>query len=407
MTQPSQTPQSDVTRATGPTPAGAIGPLCHSAFESLASSLIVFDQGLNILLQNNAAKALLPPASNVAEVLSSLSVENAYVDWPAELRSIIQSHQPRHFDAMVSTEKDRGETYLHIVISPLRNQTTGEAVGGLLLADDVSSRISMERRLAVSERMAAVGKLAARVAHELNNPLDGILRYTNLAIRRLESFDDPKVSEYLEQARTGIVRMGQIVGALLEFSRSAPSTFEQATIKKIIEDALTAMEGRAHDASVTIVCNFHRADLPVVRGSSIFQVCCNLIKNAVDAMPDAGTLTITTDIVGPDVVIIFEDTGIGLPKNEDEDKIFEPFFTTKERGHGTGLGLAVCRELIQRYSGSITAARREPRGSIFTVKIPTRNCAPSTAPGRDVVSAKTEALASPESEELPAPTTDR
>lgn len=404
MTQPLQTPQSDAALAAYSKSSDAIGPLYHSAFESLASSLIVFDQRLNILLKNNAAKALLPPASNAAEVLSLLTVEDAYVDWPTELRSIIQSHHPRHFDAMVPAEKDRGETYLHIVISPLRNQATGEVVGGLLLADDVSSRISMERRLAVSERMAAVGKLAARVAHELNNPLDGILRYTNLAIRRLESSDDPKVSEYLEQAKTGILRMGQIVGALLEFSRSAPSTFEQATIKKIIEDALTAMDGRALDANVTIVCNFHRADLPVVRGSSIFQVCCNLIKNAVDAMPDAGTLTITTDIVGPDIVIVFEDTGIGLP--EDVDKIFEPFFTTKEHGRGTGLGLAVCRELIQRYSGSITAARREPCGSIFTVKIPTRNCAPSTAPDHSVASPKSEALASAENEEQPAPAAD-
>jgi signal transduction histidine kinase len=400
MTQPVYTPHPDTT-----TPPGAIGPLYHSAFESLTSSLIVFDRGMNILLQNNAAKALLPPASNVAEVLSSLSIEGAYVDWPAELRSIIQSHQPRHFDAIVPTEKDRSETYLHIVISPLRNQPTGEAIGGLLLADDVSSRISMERRLAVSERMAAVGKLAARVAHELNNPLDGILRYTNLAIRRLESVDDPKIADYLEHARTGIVRMGQIVGALLEFSRSTPSTFEQATIKKIIEDALTAMDGRARDANVTIVCNYHRADLPVVRGSSIFQVCCNLIKNAIDAMPDGGTLTIITDVVGPDVVIIFEDTGIGLP--EDEAKIFEPFFTTKERGQGTGLGLAVCRELIQRYAGSITAARREPRGSSFTVKIPTRNCAPSATTSRVVDSPKSEALATPGEEEQPAPAADR
>jgi two-component system sensor histidine kinase HydH len=199
--------------------------------------------------------------------------------------------------------------------------------------------------------------------------------------------------------------MGQIVGALLEFSRSTPSTFEQATIKKIIEDALTAMDGRARDANVTIVCNYHRADLPVVRGSSIFQVCCNLIKNAIDAMPDGGTLTIITDVVGPDVVIIFEDTGIGLP--EDEAKIFEPFFTTKERGQGTGLGLAVCRELIQRYAGSITAARREPRGSSFTVKIPTRNCAPSATTSRVVDSPKSEARATPGEEEQPAPAADR
>jgi len=375
MTNPLQTSQPAGPVIVDPVAPGPLEPLYQTVFESLTSSVIVFDAGLNILLQNHAARALLPSASTVAEVLAALTVDSTYCDWPTELRNIIQSRQPRHFDAMVPREKDRGETYLHVIISSLRNQATHEAAGGLLLADDVSARISMERRLAVSERLAAVGKLAARVAHELNNPLDGILRYTNLAIRRAGDFEDGKVVQYLEKAKTGILRMSQIVNALLEFSRSAPSTFEQATINKIIEDALSAMEGPARDANVTIVCSFHRDDMPVIRGSSIFQVCCNLIKNAIDAMPDGGTLTLTTNLVGPDVVMTFEDTGIGLP--EDIEKIFEPFFTTKQRGRGTGLGLAVCKELIERYGGSITASPRKPLGSVFTVKIPLRNCAPT------------------------------
>ncbi|MFQ5428989.1 MAG: sensor histidine kinase [Phycisphaerae bacterium] len=343
-----------------------------SAFDSIASSLVAFDPGLNIRLRNQAARVLLPDCADAAEVLSRLTVDGPCIDWRAELRTIIQSAEPRHFDAMAVQGPDQPETFLAMTISPLRARDTGELMGGLLLAEDVSSRISMERRLAVSERLAAVGKLAARVAHELNNPLDGILRYTNLARRRAADLEDEKVTEYLDSVKAGILRMSQILSALLEFSRSAPGTLEQATINKIVEDALSAMETRARSAGVTVVCNFHQTDMPVVRGSSLFQVFCNVIKNAIDAMAEGGTLTITTDIVGPDVVVRVEDTGVGLP--EDIDRIFEPFFTTKASGKGTGLGLAVCKELIERYSGSITPVRREPRGTTMIVRIPLRNC---------------------------------
>jgi two-component system, NtrC family, sensor kinase len=216
------------------------------------------------------------------------------------------------------------------------------------------------------------------VAHELNNPLDGILRYTNMALRLAEKIDpspqpDPnapvaKIIGYLKNAKSGIVRMTEIIQSLLEFSRNTPSTFEQATINKIVEDAVTAMEGRAHESNVTVVCNFLQTDMPVVRGSNVFQVFCNLIKNAIEAMPSGGTLTVTTRLTEADVIVTFEDTGVGLP--EQADKIFDPFFTTKAPGKGTGLGLAVCQELIEKYSGTITAASRQPRGAVFTVTIP-------------------------------------
>ena len=122
--------------------------------------------------------------------------------------------------------------------------------------------------------------------------LDGILRYANLALRQADGIGDEKIINYLNNVKTGITRMTQIIGALLEFSRAAPGAITQATINKIVEDAITAMDGRARDGNITIVCNFNNADMPVVRGSSIFQVCCNLIKNSLDAMPDSGTLQV-------------------------------------------------------------------------------------------------------------------
>ncbi|HVP13314.1 MAG TPA: ATP-binding protein [Phycisphaerae bacterium] len=361
----------------------ALQNLFEVAFESLHSGLVLFDRRLNLILRNQTAKMLLPDEPDISRLLSNIALESSYEDWGTELRRVMETGLPRRLDVTVHPGGDQPDLYLDIVITPLRNPATGDTIGGLLLAEDVTSRAGMERRLAVSERLAAVGKLAARVAHELNNPLDGILRYTNMALRLAEKLDnapqpDPaapvgRLIGYLKNAKTGIVRMTEIISALLEFSRNTPSTFEQATINKIVEDAVAAMEGRAHESNVTVVCNFLQTDMPVVRGSNVFQVFCNLIKNAIEAMPKGGTLTVTTRLTDADVIVTFEDTGVGLP--EQAEKIFEPFFTTKAPGKGTGLGLAVCKELIEKYSGTITAANRQPRGAVFTVSIPTSKLA--------------------------------
>lgn len=345
--------------------------------ESLDSGLVLFDRRMQITYRNQMSHALLPETSDVTKLLAELTKDQTYEDWATEIRHILETGLPRRIDITASAVGEE-EKVIEVIINRLQGPTGAEAVGGVLLAEDVTTRAGMERRLAVSERLAAVGKLAARVAHELNNPLDGILRYTNLALRLLEGDGGAqggdhaaKIVEYLHNAKTGIVRMTEIIAAMLEFSRNAPTTLEQATINKIVEDAVTAMDGRANESGVTIICNFLQADMPVVRGSNIFQIFCNLTKNAIDAMPDGGTLTITTRIADDDVVVLFEDTGIGLP--DDVEKIFEPFFTTKAAGKGTGLGLAVCRDLIEKYGGTITASRRSPRGTAMKVTAPVKN----------------------------------
>ena len=366
----------------GKTSADAIAGLSElfrPVIESLPMALVVFDDRLGVLLSNRAADELLGGESDLCAALSRLTVDGRCEDWNTELRQVITTPLPRGMDVTAKAPGSETETFFNIQVTPLRIGGASEAAGGVLLAEDVTSHISMERRLAVSERLAAVGKLAARVAHELNNPLDGILRFTNLALRRAGDLGDPKLVEYLEAAKSAVVRLSEIGGDLLEFSRTTPSTFEQATINKIVEDAIAAMEGRAQEARITTICNFHETDMPVVRGSNLFQIFCNLIKNAIDAMPEGGTLTVATKIVEPDVVVSVADTGIGLPT--EVERIFEPFFTTKPAGRGTGLGLAVSKDLIEKYSGSITPSRNEPKGTVMTVRIPIRNCE-AMSPGR-------------------------
>lgn len=220
---------------------------------------------------------------------------------------------------------------------------------------------------ASSERLAAVGKLAARVAHELNNPLDGILRYLSLANRVL-STDAAAAERYIEEARKGITRMVHIVRQLLEFSRNARGDEESGNVNKLLDEAIHTFAETARDRGVTIICNYDDPPAPAPT-TNLFHVFCNLLKNALDAMSDGGRLTITSRSDDQCVRVTFEDDGPGIPQDV-IDRIFDPFFSTKPAGEGTGLGLAICREVIVRVGGTITAENALPRGARFRVTIP-------------------------------------
>ena len=364
-------------------PSGAVAlslrDIAEHVFHSLSLGVIVFDLELSVILRNQAATVLLPPGNRISDVLTEATVESKYQNWAIELRQAIESRGQSHYDGVTCKVSAAETRMLNMVCTPLDDVATGRTIGGLLVIEDVTARLSMERRLAVSERLAAVGKLAAKVAHELNNPLDGIMRYINLAIRVSETEGGPeKVVRYLGEARKGLGRMVQILGELLEFSRSSFGTYEEANVNRYVEDAVNAMQEKALRKGVNIVCNMEGVMPPLRVGSNLFQVYCNLIKNAVDAMPDGGTLTITTRLINREVVVAFEDTGTGLPQNVEQ--IFQPFFTTKPNGQGTGLGLAICKDIIEKYGGRIVAENRPEGGARFTVVVPTEGG--SAAAGR-------------------------
>lgn len=218
-------------------------------------------------------------------------------------------------------------------------------------------------------------KLVARVAHELNNPLDGILRYINLAIRLIGDDAPPKVVDYLHQSRKGLMRMVQITGELLTYARGDHGEYEETGINRVVEEAVRSMQDRVVESGIVITAGYRDDDMPMVAGSKLYQVCCNLIKNALDAMPDGGTLTINTGVVDGEVVLRFEDTGVGLPDNA--ERVFEPFYTTKDPNDGTGLGLAICREYVEELGGTIIASHGTDGGAVFSVQIPVERCAAS------------------------------
>lgn len=215
--------------------------------------------------------------------------------------------------------------------------------------------------------------LPAKLAHELNNPLDGVLRYVNLAITRLNEDSSPEALDCLQKSRDGLLRMARIVREVLGYARSNAPGAPLVDINETVEDAIRSLQERAADGGVVMTASLRSEHMPKVRGGGLRQVCENLITNALESMPQGGLLAVSTGVVGDEVILKIEDNGVGLPK--EADRIFEPFFTTKSAEGGTGLGLAICRDYATKLGGSIEAHNRAEGGAVFTVRLPVAGCA--------------------------------
>ncbi|MCP4250910.1 MAG: hypothetical protein GY778_28060 [bacterium] len=354
-----------------------LGKVADYVLGGLPLAVLVFDRDLAVIYRNRAAEQLFPAGDNLATLLAAGTAVGQYGDWKNRLGQVFEVRTATHQDNVVFAAGSGGaaEHLLNLVCTPLAPSSDGPVTAGVLVAEDITARAGLEKRLAVSERMAAVGQLAARVAHELNNPLDGILRYINLSLRLLDQGDPTKVVEYLTESRRGLLRMAQITSELLDYSRCSNTHFDELNINRTVEEAIRTMQDKAEQSGVTIAAAYRDDQMPSLRGGMLFQVCCNLIKNAIDAMPEGGRLTVSTAVVDDDVVLRFEDTGLGLP--EPVEQVFEPFFTTKGPGQGTGLGLAICKDYAERLRGRITAQHGQPTGAVFIVYLPLASC---TAP---------------------------
>jgi signal transduction histidine kinase len=227
--------------------------------------------------------------------------------------------------------------------------------------------LELVRKQANIEKFAALGRLSAGVAHEINNPVGGILTCLE-TIKGLEPGSD-RYQEYLSLVRSGLERIGKIVRQLLRFSRQPDGERTELDLNAILEE-------------VTVLSLFHnqRGDVEVVRRGGalppvygvpdlMHQVFLNLVLNALQEMPTGGVLTIETWALNGSVYAFVEDTGPGISE-ENLERIFEPFYTTKEVGVGTGLGLSVALGIVEAHGGSIDVGKGEHGGARFTVRLP-------------------------------------
>ncbi|MFH0981426.1 MAG: cache domain-containing protein [Planctomycetota bacterium] len=236
--------------------------------------------------------------------------------------------------------------------------------------------VKIQTQAARQQRLASVGQLAAGVAHEINNPLGGILTFASLVLEDLPP--DSPYREDLEEIVRQAIRCRKIVTELLEFSRHSEAQMAPASVNEVVSRTLALLEKQAlfHDINVTREFD---PDLPmtVMDESQMQQVFMNIILNAADAMQHRGDLTIQTghDAEKQQLFVRITDTGCGIPP-EIREAIFDPFFTTKDPGKGTGLGLAVAARIVQGHGGRTELESEVGRGTSFTIFLPVRTEAP-------------------------------
>jgi two-component system NtrC family sensor kinase len=236
-------------------------------------------------------------------------------------------------------------------------------------------RVESEHQLLHSVKQASVGRLAAGVAHEINNPLTGVLTYTHMLLRRKDLNDE--VRSDLETIAKATERVRKIVKGLLDFSRQTSLHREPAEINRLVKSAVSLMENQALVKGIRIKCHPGQ-DIPMltVDWSQMQGVLLNIILNALDATEPGGEIKISTNSFSSatgmnhkGVEIAITDTGSGI-QPDNLEKIFEPFFTTKEVGKGTGLGLAISLGIVQRHGGTIRVQSKVGEGSAFCIWLP-------------------------------------
>jgi two-component system NtrC family sensor kinase len=239
-----------------------------------------------------------------------------------------------------------------------------------LQARDDQLKEFTRRKVMESERLAVIGQLAADVAHELNNPLQGIVTYSHLLLEKMTPDDSrrPSVEKIANQA----TRCVTIIRGLLDFSRPKKPHKQLTDLRITIDECLSLVEDRVLFHNIEVVRDYQE-DLPptVVDPAQMQQVFMNLITNAAEAMDGVGRLTVTTRLNAEQRVVqaVFRDTGHGISE-ENMGRIFDPFFTTKEIGHGTGLGLAISFGIVKEHGGTIVVESEDGVGTAFTIELP-------------------------------------
>jgi two-component system sensor histidine kinase AtoS len=343
--------------------------------ESLTTGIYVLDQNNRITLWNRGM-----------EIKYGIKREDVL---GKDLFHVLKNVKP---DILIQSIEEVHKTGDHVVLDMVHHRVNGGAemrtinyhifplqsggvgnLGVVVLLDDVTEKVKMEEQLRVNEKLAAIGKLSSGIAHELNNPLDGTRRYVNLAFDAIEQGDTTLPKEFIANAQKGLDRMIKIIRSLLEFSRQTTNAIPSSVnINDVLKELVHFYSADPVFQHVKINTDL-KEPLKNIVDYGIQNVFSNLIKNALDAMPEGGQLTVSTDTYGKNgsekVKVTIKDTGCGISQ-EVQEHIFEPFYTTKKMGEGTGLGLAICNEIVNRSGGTIEVNSSEGEGTEFSIILP-------------------------------------
>ncbi|MFC2160373.1 ATP-binding protein [Acidobacteriota bacterium] len=254
-----------------------------------------------------------------------------------------------------------------VIKTPLLDKSRNP-YGTIIVFEDITEKISMQQQLLTSEKLASIGLLSAGVAHEINTPLTGISSYVQILQKKLAK---SKHSQILEKIEAQAERVGRIVNSLLNFARNPSETsFYQVDLKESLQGIVSLIDYKLKNMSIQLEMNLSPIKSILAQGERLQQVFINIILNALDAMPNGGTLKIDLVQVNKMAVIKIGDTGTGI-QPQHLPHIFDPFFTTKGIGKGTGLGLSISYAIIKEHEGNITVKSYDGKGTLFTITIPT------------------------------------
>ena len=348
--------------------------------ESSVDGIIAADMKGNIFIFNKGAKTLT--GYTAEEVIGKAPITEIYPEGVAkEVMKKLRSPEYGGVGKLTPTQfnvlNKAGEEIPIQLSAALIYNGAGKETASVGIFTDLRPRLMMEKKLqethvqlVSSEKMASLGKLAAGIAHEINNPLGGILIYSSLMMEDLPQEDSKKgdLARIVQEAG----RCKEIVKSLLEFARQTEPKMEPTDINRAITEGLFFLENQALFHNIRIIKKLDPF-LPFVKANAgqLKQVFMNIIVNAAEAIHGSGTLTITTS-PAPDrksVLVEFTDTGEGIPE-ENLTRIFDPFFTTKDVGKGTGLGLATSYGIVEEHGGKIRVKSKVGEGTTFSIELP-------------------------------------
>jgi len=342
--------------------------------ESSDDAILSKDLNGTIMSWNGAAERLFGYTSAEMEGRSILTLipDELRSEEEAILEKLRRGERIHHFETE-RVRKNGDRLPVSLTISPLKDGN-GKIIGVSKILRDISERKAMERTVLHAEKFAATEKMAATIAHEINNPLEALVNLVFLA--KANVHDPQQVINYLETAEAELARIAQIAKQSLGYFRDHVGA-KQSSVERLIQEALKTYEPRLAAANVLVQTRFDAVPEIIVRQGEILQVISNLLVNSLHAMPDGGVLKIASSLGEIDsraaVVLSVEDTGTGIAP-ENLEKIFEPFYTTRME-IGTGIGLWVSKRFVEGHGGRIEVESRvgDLHGTKFSILLPVLN----------------------------------
>jgi two-component system NtrC family sensor kinase len=350
----------------------------RNLIESSVDGIIVTDMKGDILIFNKGAENLLGYTSE--EVVEKMNIRSIYQ--PGVAKEVMDKLRSPDFGGVgkltsfpIFHRRKDGELVEGDLSASIIYDEKGKEIASVGIFKDLRERLRIERELQKmqeallqSEKLAAMGRLTSQIAHELNNPIYGIMN--TLELLKTEIPPESKRRRILELSLSEIQRLSEMLRNMLSFSKPEEEKRRLVKLDELIEGILLMMEKQMRESNIQVETSFDPG-IPEIMASTnqMRQVMLNIFKNAKEAMPKGGTLFIRTSKEDNRILIRIQDTGIGIPE-EIRAKIFEAFFTTKQKVKGVGLGLSVCYGIIKDHGGDIKVESQEGKGTTFAINLP-------------------------------------